>query len=362
MNWKDYLASRLAATLPLAKTDYIPIYQGDNEVHKLLLSDFAAGSQNGRNLLIGWNLSANPLQRGSASMVMTNGGFAADRIRVEFDGAATITRDIVDVAVGSKVLGVTIRKGLKLTVTNKSAATFIRVGERIESVTRLAGDTAAFSSAIQGNKALAVPVRVVQCFGAGGAPSANVITPAVQQLAVNANLQELYTDIAVPSIAGKTYGTTAGTDYLELQYDLSNLATGDYVIIPLSQLERSPYPSLFDVRDAGAVLQACQRFFAKTFAQGVTPAQNAGPIGALYGVSASGASIMCNWKLPVTMRALPTTTYFSTDNASNNWTNGAGTHTAPAQQSTSDSNIMISSGATTAGNYFIHAIADAEFA
>lgn len=215
----------------------------------------------GKNLLIGGNFSTNPFQRGTASLAVTvSGTYIADRWRLEFDGAPTITRDIVDVTVGSKVLGITVRKAMKITITNKAAATYIRLGQRIESVDTLANDVGVLSSAIQGNKALTVPIRVVQCFGTGGAPSANVVT-AGAPLAVTANLAELFADVTVPSIAAKTYGTTANTDYLELQYDLSNLATGDYVIIPLSQLEVSTYPTPFDSRPIAQGLALCQRYF-----------------------------------------------------------------------------------------------------
>ena len=260
ISWRTYLAARLAADLPPAADDVIPILQNGSEVKKIRWADMKAELGVGRNLLIGGNFSTNPFQRGTASLAVTvSGTYIADRWRLEFDGAPTVTRDIVNVAVGSKVLGITVRKAIKITITNKAAATYIRLGQRIESVDTLANDTGVLSSAIQGSTALTVPIRVVQCFGTGGAPSANVVT-AGDPLAVTANLAELYADVTVPAIAGKTYGTTANTDYLELQYDLSNLATGDYVIIPLSQLERSAWPSLHERLPVGAVIALCQRY------------------------------------------------------------------------------------------------------
>lgn len=218
----------------------------------------------GENLLIGSDFSRNPFQRGTESLVITESGtFIADRFRVEFDAAPTLTRDIVDMTVGGKVLGITVRKAIKLTVTAKGGASYIRVGQRIENVDCVTDANSVVSSGIQGNKALTVPIRLVQHFGSGGAPSGDVVSAGIQQLAVTAVLQELYADVAVPAITGKAYGTTANTDYLELQYDLSALATGDYVIIPVAKFEEAVYPSLCKYFDKEEVLKTCQPFLFK---------------------------------------------------------------------------------------------------
>lgn len=65
----------------------------------------------------------------------------------------------------------------------------------------------------------------------------------------------------------------------------------------------------------------CQRYYQKTFAPLVAPAQNAGVIGALRGMVAIAAAVTTSstmqWKFPVQMRVAPVTTTFYNPSAAN---------------------------------------------
>jgi len=72
-------------------------------------------------------------------------------------------------------------------------------------------------------------------------------------------------------------------------------------------------------------LALCQRYFQKTFLQGVTPAQNAGQLGALFyrASLATAVSFAAYYKYAVVMRASPAVTFYSTSEASALWWNSS---------------------------------------
>ena len=92
------------------------------------------------------------------------------------------------------------------------------------------------------------------------------------------------------------------------------------------QLEKGTQATSFDFRSYGTELALCQRYFAKTYNTGVVPgtATVAGAIASnAYSVSSYASS--GTWCFPVAMRAEPTVTLYSTQNA-----NTTGVSTADA--------------------------------
>jgi hypothetical protein len=130
----------------------------------------------------------------------------------------------------------------------------------------------------------------------------------------------------------------------------------------------APLPEL---RPVATELAVCQRYFCKTFPQGVAPAQNCGTVAGaiLYRAQYSGPDYAgAPWQFPVVMRAAPTLTYFNPSNANANWRNislGADsgpmpvTATATSDRVASPLNLQVTGD--LAGNFFvIHATASAE--
>lgn len=116
-------------------------------------------------------------------------------------------------------------------------------------------------------------------------------------------------------------------------------------------------------------LLRCQRYYAKTFPIGTTPAQNTGVSGGAlaYRVAVAGTVFHgVPWRFPTRMRAIPTITYYNPGAANTNWRNlssGADSGTSSTQVP-GDAGIMADSsgaaGDTVGQLVVIHATADAE--
>lgn len=115
-------------------------------------------------------------------------------------------------------------------------------------------------------------------------------------------------------------------------------------------------------------LAACQRYYTKTFKQGVIPAQNAGRVGAISVVAvgtAAAQAVQGVWQYPVTMRDDPTIVTYNPSAANANWRNiDTPGDVAVAVEATesNDRCAVIGTGATVADGdrHRIHATADAE--
>jgi hypothetical protein len=129
------------------------------------------------------------------------------------------------------------------------------------------------------------------------------------------------------------------------------------------QLERGSTASSFEYRSYGTELALCQRYFTKSFATSVAPANNTTAPYEGVGAGFIGGYFSSNFvSFPVTMRAVPTMTYFSSPNGTptndrwqiydGGWANGS---------SLNGSNITVNgfqnswvySSATLKGAYYI---------
>jgi hypothetical protein len=160
---------------------------------------------------------------------------------------------------------------------------------------------------------------------------------------------------------------TIPANCLEIAVAFQYLSTGtagaaDYFEITNIQLERGSNSTSFEYRDFGRELIMCQRYFAKTFPQAVTVAQNSGNFGALYGLGqVNGVAFNVIWKYPVTMRTSPNITTYSPNAATANWSANPSSPTATVPVASEDFAGISANTATLAGNgYYIHASASAE--
>ena len=103
-----------------------------------------------------------------------------------------------------------------VTASQSAAGDFAIITQRIEDVTRYAGTTVTISFFAKANTGTPkIGVEVKQNFGSGGSPSATVSTPAGAST-ISTAWARYSVSVAIPSISGKTLGTTANTSYLEL--------------------------------------------------------------------------------------------------------------------------------------------------
>jgi hypothetical protein len=129
------------------------------------------------------------------------------------------------------------------------------------------------------------------------------------------------------------------------------------------QLEVGTVATPFERQIFSNQLAQCQRYYGKTFLSGTAPAQNAGVTASLFACSYTvNQPIAVNWKYPATMRAAPTITTYSPDNASANWSTQGGSRPTVAVQSIGDQGVSIRGTTAVLANasYEIHAAADAE--
>ncbi len=102
------------------------------------------------------------------------------------------------------------------------------------------------------------------------------------------------------------------------------------------QLERGTIATDFEKQSISEVLTQCQRYYTKTFSQGVTPAQNLTKEGAISSIATSTGHFSLEWVYPVTMRDAPTLVKYNPSAANisaRNQTNGTDTGLTLAPES-----------------------------
>jgi hypothetical protein len=112
-----------------------------------------------------------------------------------------------------------------ITATQSAAGDYAIITQRIEDVRTFAGNSVTISFWAKANTGTPkIGVELQQNFGSGGSPSAAVSTPA-GSITLTTSFARYSVTVAVPSISGKTIGSTAGTSYLELNLWTSAGAT-----------------------------------------------------------------------------------------------------------------------------------------
>jgi hypothetical protein len=118
---------------------------------------------------------------------------------------------------GNAIPGYEAANFARVAISGQSASgDYVNLNQSIEDVRTLAGQTATISfwaKAASGTPKVAV--ELVQSFGSGGSPSSNVNTYA-GQVTLSTTWTRYSVTVSVPSILGKTLGTTANTSYLGL--------------------------------------------------------------------------------------------------------------------------------------------------
>jgi hypothetical protein len=177
-------------------------------VNLLTSAQYAAG----KNKIINGDFGIN--QRNFTSTT-TDATFGFDRFPLLYSGG-TCTYSAQTFTLGAApVAGYEGKNFARLVSTSQTTAGhFCATSQKIEDVRTFAGQTVTYSfwaKASTGTPNIGVAMQ--QNFGSGGSPSSEVITsPAVQ--AITASWARYSFTVNVPSISGKTIGTTANTSYL----------------------------------------------------------------------------------------------------------------------------------------------------
>lgn len=154
------------------------------------------------------------------------------------------------------VTGVYQMTGTGMTHTSTS------LSQRIEDVRQLNGQvvTLSFYAKYTTTATTLSAITLRQNFGTGGSPSADVTTTIASNVALTASWARYSYTFTVPSISGKTLGTTRETSMLELKFDVGSAANYNLSIWGV-QLEQRPTTSRFVIPDYGTELVKCRRYY-----------------------------------------------------------------------------------------------------
>ncbi len=214
-----------------------------------------------------------------------------------------------------------------LTGTSGNAAT--NLVQRIERVEHFNGEQATLSfwartEGLEGPTGT-IAVSLLQFFGSGG--SLPVTIPADVDITLTTTWTYYTLTFDVLSIAGKT--VASNNDSLRVRFHnhidaaiatslgfVGPIAFKDVLNITNVQLELGPNASSYEIQNENTVLGACQRYYSKSYDQGVfagagTPGSP--ERGGEQYLEANGTGGTVNVRYPVTMRAIPSITLFGPD-------------------------------------------------
>jgi hypothetical protein len=188
-----------------------------------------------------------------------------------------------------------------------STATYAEMSQMIEDVRTFAGQTITVSFWAKASTGFTTGTLLAQNFGSGGSSE---VTTSGSSITLTTSWARYTTTISVPSITGKTIGTSS---YLRV-YPLTATATLNSVTIDYwgVQVEESSVATAFQTA-TGTIqgeLAACQRYYVRS--GGTSSSQWM----ATAGISQSTTKASIAWQLPVPMRVAPTSVEYSSLNVS----------------------------------------------
>jgi hypothetical protein len=292
--------------------------------------DYAAG----KNKIINGDFGI--WQRGTTS---STAGYLADRWTLTFSVApTTFAQSRQTFTPGTApVAGYEGKFFWRYAITTVGSSTDMYIGQLIEDVQTFAGQTMTFSIWLKADSARSVSLSYNQVFGSGGSGS---VSASMATFSVTTAWTRFSATVTIPSIAGKTIGTSS---YLQF-FISSTPASGFSLDCWGVQAEAGSVATAFQTA-TGTIqgeLAACQRYYEKSYNQATAPANaasttNVQPIGVAY---TTGIVRVGNVLFKVTKRAQPVVTLYNTNvtASAGNWAYYLGGWGAPT--STSASTIL----------------------
>ncbi len=269
----------------------------------------SGANQAATNHIINSDFSIN--QRSFTSST-TNDIFGFDRWQMKTAGGTTYSAQTFTPGSGP-VAGVEAANYARLVTTGQSGTNVVTLlCNKIEDVRLLASKTVTvsfYAKAASGTPKVALELE--QAFGSGGSPSTTVLNYA-GQVTLSTSWARYSVTVTLPSLTGKTIGTTANTSFTQLNLWTSagtdyNARTGSMGIQSNTfdfwgvQVEENPQASAYkpNQNTKEAELAACQRYYYR-----VNTTEPYGTIG--FGSANASNQATISVKNPVTMRAIPT--------------------------------------------------------
>ena len=271
------------------------------------ISALLPGSLGFRNKIINGDFGIN--QRAFTSTT-TNGSFGFDRWSIGTNGG-TGTYSTQAFTVGNAISGYEPINFARIVTSGQTGGNYAQLSQKIEDVRTCAGQQVTISFyAKTASGTPKVSVELQQLFGSGGSPSSNIFTYAGQVTLSTSWVRHTIT-VVVPSISGKTIGTTndhslvlnffvsAGSG-LEARSGSLGIQNNTFDFWGV-QLEQNYQPTPFEQRPIGTELALCQRYFWSLTTKGQ---------GQIMGAQVSQYGNACYLNIsslnPVPMRVAPT--------------------------------------------------------
>jgi hypothetical protein len=270
----------------------------------------------GKNRIINGDYRFN--QRNFTSNTVS-GTYNFDRwLQLNAGGTFTVTPQTFTLG-AAPVAGYEATNFLRGITAGQSAAGDVALfSQRIEDVRTFAGSTAVVSFWAKANTGTPkIGVELSQNFGLGGSPSAQVDT-ALGAVTLSTSWARYSLSITVPSISGKTIGSTANSSYLELNLWTSAGATFATRASSIGiqnftadiwgvQVEQGSTATAFQTA-TGTIqgeLAACQRYYYRATAEAAYT---------IFGYGGSGSATVADISIPfpVRMRTTPSSIDAST--------------------------------------------------
>jgi hypothetical protein len=250
----------------------------------------------GKNAII--NGAFNVWQRGTSFTITTSGlTYTADRWYSHIIGATvgcTVSQQTFTPGT-APVSGYEGQFFIRQNVTTLTSQSIQALAQRIEDVRTFANQTVTVSFWAKADASRNYTSRFVQNFGSGG--SSEVVTSTGATHALTTSWQRFTVSVAVPSVSGKTIGTSS---YLAILLDgPSN--TANTLDVWGFQVEDGSVATAFQTATGTlqGELAACQRYYLDT---------RNGTDQPFSGYSNSTDYLLANVRYPVTMRTTPSVT------------------------------------------------------
>lgn len=231
-------------------------------------------------------------------------------------GATEAASDSDRAAIGDEEVTNFLQNAINNAVT--ASTDFGYTQQRIEGVQRLSNKTVVVSfwaRAVSGTPTIAL--ELTQSFGSGGSPSAAVSSIGVQSFTLSTTWTQYFSNpITLPSSAGKTFGTTANSDFTQLIFwatSGSNFNSRNNTIGSQTftwqlwgvQLEINSTATPLEKRTKSQELDLCRRYY-----QVVTS-------GTFFAAVTASQSCILYAQIPFPVRTQPTITLVTSITATN---------------------------------------------
>ena len=230
-------------------------------------SGYQLASSMGKNVII--NGGFDIWQRGTSQ---TSGWYGSDDRWINLNSGSTKTHSQQPFVVGQTEVAGNPKYYSRTNVVSVAGSTnYVAKEQRIESVRTLAGATVTLSFYAKADAAKNIALEFIQRFGTGGTPSSNVAAIGAQLVALTTAWKRYTVTLTIPSIAGKTLGTTtdgtlsvffwfdAGANY-NIRSSSLGQQSGTFDIAQV-QLEKGAVATDFEYRSETLERLLCYRYY-----------------------------------------------------------------------------------------------------